>query len=135
MSALGTGETTRDGQLIPESEVERLGPEIMSFEAQAAETVKSGRGRQVPSGAGQTFQARAAETVTLQPPHWQKLPEVPAEPAAPAVIETQGPLDGPSESQPEPPGHPGEAEGEPAPAPEASQPDHGPEAVATEKES
>lgn len=110
-------------RLIPESEVTRGSPEVMAFAAQAAETVKSGsrrRGRRTtgetptPPDAGatsQTFQARVAETVTVRPPHWENLPEVPTE------AESEAPPDGPSEPQPETPApQPNKAGNEPGPA-------------------
>lgn len=126
MSALSTGETSRDGQPVPEEEVERGGPEVMSFQAQAAETAefgpKGGRRRTtgetpVPSEAGQTFQAREAETVTERPPHWENLPEVPAEAETPMETKPQAPANGPSGPQSETPASPSSMAGdEPGPA-------------------
>lgn len=116
MSALSTAETSRDGQLVPEAEVARDGPETMSFEARAAETVTQGsrRGRKTTGGTpvppgGQTFEARAAETVTLRPPHWENLleavpeAEVSPDPASPMETAPPEPADGPSEPNLEPP--------------------------------
>ncbi|MHB9075855.1 MAG: hypothetical protein ACYC6G_20330 [Desulfobaccales bacterium] len=106
MNALGTGETIRDGQPVPENEVERGGPAVMSFQAQAAETTKLGsrsRGKAAPSEPGQTFQARPAETVIVRPPHWENLAEVLPEAIPPIETEPQAPSEASREPESETP--------------------------------
>jgi len=112
VSPLHTAETFRDDRVVPEPEVERRGPETMSFQPREAGTVVQGPRRRGSrsagrdAGAGQSFAAREAGTVTLRPPHWEGLTDSPA----PAKIAPETAPDGPQE-------------------------DHRPEACATEKES
>lgn len=88
MSAVRTGETVQDGQVIPESEVVRRNRHDAPFQVREAVTVRLGPrgGRRRMAGRdacpteateapepGRTFQVREAVTVTLPPPHWAKL--------------------------------------------------------------
>jgi len=105
MSPLLTGETIRNGQVVPENEVDRGGPEVMSFLVREARTVHEGprrRGKRTASSTGETpvpqdvmqsFLVREAATVVLPPPHWAHLkgPQVPQ--AGTPAPQTPAPLE------------------------------------------